>query len=439
MPRRTTRRRRFRLWLLMSLGMIFVAAIATWRALDTLAIDWLRPRIERELELLTGLPVSAGGLVLAVRPTPRVSVLDVSFGDGDFRGAIARLDLYPRVRELLWRRAEISSIDLVELSLILPATSERRRVHWSDVVEHIGARLRDEGPEQDAFVQSWVVHRVTAQDVALRLGAEEEIRVRFAADGVLSDVVEIVVEAAIPGTGGSATLDGTIDTRAAGDSRPPQLDLKLVGSKITGPLLDEILFKKPRGLRGLFSGRLELAAPVRGSIRATLSEANGRLRWSAEDGSFGRLGLATQITAILRSTEVLRLRLPSLRDEGLVFDTVGAGFAMKEGRLEIEAFELEATSYAITATGFLDYREERSDVPIQIHAIRGLAPGIDRIPVVGDAFRIVDVRLVATGPPSGMKIGVESIEDQILGASAAGPNAVVKGIRDLLALLRGES
>jgi hypothetical protein len=56
--------------------------------------------------------------------------------------------------------------------------------------------------------------------------------------------------------------------------------------------------------------------------------------------------------------------------------------------------------------------------------------------VAGDALKIVNVRLIATGSPWDMDLSVASIQDQLIGAGMAGPKAVIKGVRDALELLR---
>jgi len=54
------------------------------------------------------------------------------------------------------------------------------------------------------------------------------------------------------------------------------------------------------------------------------------------------------------------MRFPTLQDEGLVFDTVRGEFVIEQGRVEIRMFELDSTSYAISASGELNFREDSS-------------------------------------------------------------------------------
>ena len=90
----------------------------------------------------------------------------------------------------------------------------------------------------------------------------------------------------------------------------------------------------------------------------------------------------------------------------------------------------------MSATGELNFREDTSRVPIEVNAIRGITSLVERVPVAGDALKIVNVRMVATGSPYDMQVRVASIQDQLIGAGLAGPKAVIKGVRDVMGLMR---
>ena len=90
----------------------------------------------------------------------------------------------------------------------------------------------------------------------------------------------------------------------------------------------------------------------------------------------------------------------------------------------------------MSATGELNFREDTSRIPIEVNAIRGITSLVERVPVAGDALKIVNVRLVATGSPYDMQVRVASIQDQLIGAGLAGPKAVIKGVRDVMDLMR---
>jgi uncharacterized protein YhdP len=56
------------------------------------------------------------------------------------------------------------------------------------------------------------------------------------------------------------------------------------------------------------------------------------------------------------------MKLPAFSDEGLVFDKIAGDFAMERGRVKVRKFELDSISYAMSASGELNFREDTSNV-----------------------------------------------------------------------------
>jgi hypothetical protein len=235
---------------------------------------------------------------------------------------------------------------------------------------------------------------------------------------------------------GEGRVSGRVDV-AMRKPQPPLLDLELEFSNLSRSFVDALLNDESRGTPGSWEGRLRFTAPLHADLKAMMPDASGSLVATARDGTLiGRIGLATKIVTVLRSTEALRMRLPAFRDEGLVFDNVRGELVMEQGRLEIRKFELDSTSYALSATGEVNFREDTSRIPIEVDAIRGITSLVERVPLAGDALKIVDVRLVATGSPWDMRVRVASIQDQLIGVGMAGPKAVMNGMRDVMNLMR---
>jgi hypothetical protein len=234
--------------------------------------------------------------------------------------------------------------------------------------------------------------------------------------------------------------EGRVSGRADVTKRkpePPLLDLELEFTNLSRHFVDGLLNDEPRGSPGTWVGKLRFTAPLHDDLKAMMPDGSGSLTATGSNGTLiGRLGLATKIVTVLRSTETLRMRLPTLRDEGLVFDSVRGELVMEQGRLEVRSFELDSTSYALSASGEVNFREDSSRIPIEVNAIRGITSLVEYVPVAGDALKIVNVRLVATGSPYDMQVRVASIQDQLLGAGLAGPKAVIKGVRDVVNLMR---
>ncbi len=234
---------------------------------------------------------------------------------------------------------------------------------------------------------------------------------------------------------GAVTGTASVDAR---EGEPSQLALEFEARNLSGPFLDDLLDEEPREIEGIFDVKVRFEAPLRDDPKAMMAEASGALVANGRKGTFGRLGFATKLVTVLRSTETLRLKLPTFRDEGLVFDDTWLEMTMDKGLLKLSRFDLESTSYAVTATGQMDFRREQSKVPIEVNAIKGLTGIVQYIPLAGDALKLVNVRLVATGSPYDLKVGVASIQDQLIGVGMVGPMAVINGVGDVLRLMQGK-
>lgn len=240
---------------------------------------------------------------------------------------------------------------------------------------------------------------------------------------------------------GRVTGRADVDRR---DPEPPLLDLELDFSNLPRRFLDDLSNAAqvdgdaPGSTGGTWVGKLRFTAPLHDDLRAMMPDGSGSLTATGTHGTLvGRLGLTTRIVTVLRSTEALRMKFPTIRDEGIVYDSVRGDLVMNEGRVEIRSIELDSTSYAMSATGELNFREDTSRVPIEVNAIRGITTSfVERVPVAGDALKIVNVRMVATGSPYDMQVRIASIQDQLIGAGLAGPKAVIKGVRDVMNLMR---
>ena len=135
---------------------------------------------------------------------------------------------------------------------------------------------------------------------------------------------------------------------------------------------------------------------------------------------------------------MLRLRLPSLHDEGLVFDSLQGEFTMEDGLLRIERLELDSVAYAVNAEGTLDYRRDVSAVPIELNVLKGLTSPISAVPIAGDALALVNIRLHGSGSPWDMKVRFASLTDQLVRGTLAAPRSLIKRVRDAVKLVTGE-
>ncbi len=231
-------------------------------------------------------------------------------------------------------------------------------------------------------------------------------------------------------------VSGTVGVDAR-DEAPSLFAMEIDIADVTGRFLDDAFFDPPRQITGRFTGKLAFEAPLHDDTKATLADGNGRLTVKSLDGSFGKLGIATKLITVVRSSEALRAKLPSMSDEGLVYDVFEADLVMKDGRVDVALLDIDSHSYTIDATGFLDFRKDESKVPIEANLIKGLSGVVRWIPVAGRALEIVNVRMVATGSPYDLKVGIASFTDQLLGAGRAGAGAIIGDATDALRILGG--
>src|SRR5262249_22184668 len=127
---------------------------------------------------------------------------------------------------------------------------------------------------------------------------------------------------------GDGRVTGRIDVDTRG-SGPARVDLELDFTNLTRHFVDNLFGDEWSGNPGRYTGKFRFRAPLRGDRHATLAEASGSLSGNGVNGTLvSRIGLATKVLTVLRSTEALRMRFPTLQDQGIVFDTVRADLEM---------------------------------------------------------------------------------------------------------------
>ena len=201
---------------------------------------------------------------------------------------------------------------------------------------------------------------------------------------------------------------GSVSVLTVPGEAPNQIDVSLELQGVDARLLDRLLFAEPRGLRGRVDGNLAFTAPALGGDEA-VKQANGTATMTARDGTFGRLGFATQLLAVLRNLEILQLRLPVLlRDEGLVFEECVASLRIEDGLMTIDEWILDSRVYGLEAAGTVNFPEDATNVAIRVNLVGSITRITDRVPLVGSVVgRVTDIthlRLLASGSPYDVRI-----------------------------------
>ncbi|HPO12438.1 MAG TPA: AsmA-like C-terminal domain-containing protein [Candidatus Hydrogenedentes bacterium] len=206
---------------------------------------------------------------------------------------------------------------------------------------------------------------------------------------------------------GTGTVKGTVRVLYG---TPNTLNMDLNFQQMDLKLLDDLMSQEPQGFRGATSGPVKLSMPL-ASGQELYRGINGALDLNAEKGSYGKHGYATKLLAVLKSTEVLRLRIPSLKDEGLTFQKSGLKLAAQNGRMTIEKFTLNDPAYAMEGSGLIDLPGDSMDVSLGLNLLEAVTGIVDVVPVVGQVLDVLKsgtgFRIRATGSPFDPKVRLE--------------------------------
>jgi hypothetical protein len=362
-----------------------------------------------------GLRISEGGWSLeqmAVRAPGVDGVLDLQYGEGGWEGILTgeRADLL-QVLELPRRlRGESATTST-------PGDTPR------------AARKLPDGTL--AVEMKELVFRNTPL-------SDASANVRLASGAVVVENVN-----ARPVTG---TMTGTVRVEPQSEGGLPWVDLDLAFEQAGMEALDALLFETPRGFKGVFDGAVELHFPV-GTGQPALNRASGAMVFKARDGNLGRFGFATQLLAVLRTTELLTLRLPSGNDGGLAFNTSDVVLRMDEGVITLRTFSVENPTLKMHAEGTVDLPADQTNVRIQasvLGAVSGAAGALGLETVSRGIERYSSLELLATGPPAKPTITPNAaapahmLKDSIVGSESI-PSMVLQTPRDLLRGILGRA
>jgi hypothetical protein len=198
--------------------------------------------------------------------------------------------------------------------------------------------------------------------------------------------------------GGSITGTFTI----TGGKPAGQFSTQMLITNVPAQVIDELAFVESRGLEGTLNGSVALAMPTGEGINPTHG-ASGNVVFNGVDGSFGKLGIATQILTVLRTIEITQLRMPTLQDEGLTYETCDARISMNNGLMTVEQMAIRTPTYLITAEGNINFPANETELLVHVSFLEGVLSAGGLIPgmrELADQFRkLGGVRILVTGPP----------------------------------------
>lgn len=239
-------------------------------------------------------------------------------------------------------------------------------------------RRADKGSESDEpFIGEF---KIELDHVFYGRGRVDEVYARIVGDTEGLHINDLTVRAY------TGTIEGAVDISPKTDE-DRSISVALVMNNAELRILDDMVFEEPRGFFGIVEGELKFEAPW-GGPAPLVEGATGTLDFTAQDGSFGQLGFSTKLLAVLRTTEMIALKLPSLRDTGLTYSTCSGTLTIEDGLMRMEEVTLDSSSYAMAAAGTVDWPADTMDVEVRVGVLETLSRIMDKVPVLRRATAI---------------------------------------------------
>ncbi len=162
---------------------------------------------------------------------------------------------------------------------------------------------------------------------------------------------------------------------------------------LDGRAINDMLFPQDRGFYGTMNGELTFDAPL-GDYKEMLANGSGSARWSAKQGSVGSAGFAGKLLAALRTTEIIMLKVPSLKDQGLSYKTWTGEIVMTNGVMDLRETQLDGGAYTVTGTGTIDFATEKTNVETFTRVLESVGKVVGSVPIIGDIATAVSTDLV---------------------------------------------
>jgi len=221
-----------------------------------------------------------------------------------------------------------------------------------------------------------------------------------------------------------------------GIPRRVYLDLRVVDADARA--IDELAFLEPRQLTGTVSGSVTVAFPV-GENVVPINATSGMVEFTARNGSYGRFGLTTKLLAMVRTTEVFRLRFPTFRDEGLAYDESAGVAEFNDGKMTLHAFTAKNPTMELSAAGSIDFPKDNTNLVVDVSLLGTVTGVMETVGLRGPARTIRTysaLRFQVSGPPGDATISpmtgaaVDKIFDTLTGGGRAVRDVLRDGARE---------
>jgi hypothetical protein len=261
-----------------------------------------------------------------------------------------------------------------------------------------------------------------------RRGTLERVRSNVIAQGGLVDLTGLTLAS------GAGQAVGDIRLLPPRDGQPGFTHTRLQFAGFDAAVIDAIALEQPRGLAGTLSGAVDMQT-YSGEGVPLMAHSSGAVQLRGERGSFGKLGIATKVLGVLRTLEITRLRAPTLKDEGLTYDTCAVDLAFNDGLMTIREMSVNTPTYIITAIGGIDFNRQQTEMLVHVSLLETvLGPG-EQVPGLREIVNALrsagGLQILVTGPPDdpttrygfGPQIG--TITDDVRSALRSGKGIVV--------------
>lgn len=239
----------------------------------------------------------------------------------------------------------------------------------------------------------------------------------------------------------SGNITGAVQLTRS-DNAPTELTTQLTFDAINLRGLEELLFSEPREIAGLLNASIDIRGPV-GTPDGMLVATNGTIQWDATDGTLGKLGFATTLLSILKTLDIINLRAPALKDQGLVFDTFSGSGTFVDGNMTLADVFLDGGAYAMDAKGGVNFATEETDILVYTRLLESLAKAVKWVPVLKQAVQAgtnqVGIAIQMSGAPSEMQVEIVpggSITGAVVGVGGKAVKSIKKGVTSIIPGIR---
>lgn len=209
--------------------------------------------------------------------------------------------------------------------------------------------------------------------------------------GELTQVGKEMIFSNLQFKSGDGRGTGTVVWQEATEGQAHErIDLDLVLMSIELGLIETLLTESSRDMHGAVDSRVVLSIPLYDDETPPLHGMDGTISFSARNGTLGKAGLASKFLTALRTTDILRLRIPSLRDKGVTFTALAGDLRIDAGVFSLSPYHMEDSTYVIDAEAVIDFPKDTAEGHIDLQILEGVTGVASNIPILGDAAEMMN-------------------------------------------------